>query len=203
MRLVGHNDLQARSAYQPTILQHGDRYLAYVGHHGSPKARPKPLNPLNGKEEFNGTSILDVTDPEAPKFLGHIPGDAGEHRRRRRPDGARLRRQEPAEGRSERDLSAAHARQAGTGDLERRRSGQPKERCWSIVEGNYRTRTRTGGNATPASPISSPACRTGASAHDRDLRPQRSGQAGEDPRLRPGRPGARRDRHGADRQCTA
>ena len=36
-------------------------------------------------------------------------------------------------------------------------------------------------------------------AHDRGLRSQRSGQAGEDPRLRPGRPAARRDRRGADR----
>src|SRR5437868_10554760 len=34
MRLVGYNDLQARSAYQPTILRQGDRYFAYIGHHG-------------------------------------------------------------------------------------------------------------------------------------------------------------------------
>jgi hypothetical protein len=78
MRMVGHHDLQARSAYQPVILHTGDRYLAFVGHHGSSKARPKPLNALNGKEEFNGTSILDVTDPKQPKLLGHVPGDAGE-----------------------------------------------------------------------------------------------------------------------------
>ena len=34
MRLVGNNDLQARSAYQPIIHKQGDRYIAYVGHHG-------------------------------------------------------------------------------------------------------------------------------------------------------------------------
>ena len=34
MRLVGYNDLQARSAYQPTIHKQGDRYIAYIGHHG-------------------------------------------------------------------------------------------------------------------------------------------------------------------------
>ena len=34
MRLVGYSDLQARSAYQPTIHQQGDRYIAYIGHHG-------------------------------------------------------------------------------------------------------------------------------------------------------------------------
>ena len=34
MRLVGHNDLQARTAYQPTIDKQGNRYIAYIGHHG-------------------------------------------------------------------------------------------------------------------------------------------------------------------------
>ena len=34
MRLVGYNDLQARSAYQPVIHRQGDRYIAYIGHHG-------------------------------------------------------------------------------------------------------------------------------------------------------------------------
>ncbi|HEY2876252.1 MAG TPA: hypothetical protein VGJ56_30330, partial [Reyranella sp.] len=32
MKLVGWNDLQARSAYQPTIHKQGDRYIAYIGH---------------------------------------------------------------------------------------------------------------------------------------------------------------------------
>lgn len=73
MRLVGFNDLQARSAYQPLIVQQGSRWIAYVGHHGG-----KSLNPLTGKEEFNGTSIVDVTDPKAPKYLHHIEGQGGE-----------------------------------------------------------------------------------------------------------------------------
>ena len=30
--------------------------------------------PLTGKEEPNGTSIVDVTDPKNPKYLAHIPG---------------------------------------------------------------------------------------------------------------------------------
>src|SRR5689334_4458345 len=34
MELVGFNDLQARSAYQPTIHQQGNRWIAYIGHHG-------------------------------------------------------------------------------------------------------------------------------------------------------------------------
>ena len=45
MRLVGTNDLQARSAYQPTIHHQGDRWIAYVGHHGGSDEIPKPVNP--------------------------------------------------------------------------------------------------------------------------------------------------------------
>jgi hypothetical protein len=73
MQLVGHNDLQARTAYQPVIHQQGNRWIAYVGHHGGVQ-----FNPLTGKKEDNGTSILDVTDPRQPKYLAHIPGDQGE-----------------------------------------------------------------------------------------------------------------------------
>jgi hypothetical protein len=72
MRLVGYSDLQARTAYQPTISHQGQRYIAYVGHHGDNK-----LNPLTGKMEDNGTSIIDVTDVKNPKYLAHIPGEQG------------------------------------------------------------------------------------------------------------------------------
>src|SRR5438128_2651420 len=79
MRLVGMNDLQARSAYQPTIHRQGDRYIAYIGHHGGTPDVPKPMNRLTGQAEFNGTSILDVTDPANPKYLKHIPGLEGNY----------------------------------------------------------------------------------------------------------------------------
>ena len=72
MELVGHDDLQGRSAYQPTIHQQRGRVIAYVGHHGG-RAR----NPLTGAEEDNGTSIVDVTDPGRPRYLAHIPGLPG------------------------------------------------------------------------------------------------------------------------------
>src|SRR2546430_9809427 len=71
MSLVGYGDLQARSAYQPVIHRQGSRFIAYIGHHGG-----QALNPLTGKVEPNGTSIVDVTDPRNPKYLGHIPGSA-------------------------------------------------------------------------------------------------------------------------------
>src|SRR6185369_7357407 len=72
MELVGHDDLQGRSAYQPTIHKQGPRFIAYVGHHGG-----KSRNPLTGVDEDNGTSIVDVTDAARPRYLAHIPGAAG------------------------------------------------------------------------------------------------------------------------------
>jgi hypothetical protein len=79
MRLVGYNDLQGRSAYQPVIHQQNGRWIAYVGHHGGIPGNEKPVNPLTGQAEFNGTSIIDVTDPKQPKYLAHIPGEAGNY----------------------------------------------------------------------------------------------------------------------------
>src|SRR5690242_17980127 len=79
MRLVGYDDLQGRSAYQPTIHHQGDRYIAYIGHHGGTPEAPKPLNPLTGQPEFNGTSIVDVTDPAHPHYLAHISGTPGNY----------------------------------------------------------------------------------------------------------------------------
>jgi hypothetical protein len=73
MEALGYNDLQARSAYQPVIHKQGDWWIAYIGHHGG--LQP---NPLTGKPESNGTSILDVTDVRRPKYLTHIPGDTGQ-----------------------------------------------------------------------------------------------------------------------------
>src|ERR1700729_2330622 len=52
MRLVGYNDLEHRSAYQPTIHHQGDRYIAYIGHHGGTPEVPKPLDPITGQNEF-------------------------------------------------------------------------------------------------------------------------------------------------------
>jgi hypothetical protein len=79
MRLVGYNDLQGRSAYQPTIHHQGNRYIAYIGHHGGTPEAPKPDNTLSGQPEFNGTSIIDVTDPAHPQYLAHIPGTPGNY----------------------------------------------------------------------------------------------------------------------------
>ncbi|WP_296379402.1 hypothetical protein [Reyranella sp.] len=79
MKLVGWSDLQARSAYQPTIHKQGSRFIAYVGHHGGTDDVPTPVNPMTGQPEPNGTSILDVTDAAHPKYLRHIPGAPGKY----------------------------------------------------------------------------------------------------------------------------
>src|ERR1700722_16004445 len=74
MQLVGYINLQGGNAYMPRIQKQGARWIAYVAHHGE---NPMRMNPLTGKAEPNGTSIIDVTDPRHPKYLFHIPGQAG------------------------------------------------------------------------------------------------------------------------------
>lgn len=71
MKLVGFNNLQGRSAYQPLIVNQGGRYIAYIGHHGGQSSTPAQF------PESNGTSILDVTNPKKPIYLKHLGGGAG------------------------------------------------------------------------------------------------------------------------------
>src|SRR5437899_9013763 len=87
VRRIGFHDLAARSAYQPTIKRQGERWIAYIGSHGG-----RGVNPLNGRLEENGTSILDVTDPRAPKLLHHIPGERGREVPGRETGGAQMTR---------------------------------------------------------------------------------------------------------------
>ena len=79
MKLVGTNDLQARSTYQPTLHKYGPgKYFLFTGHHAldvNPVTGQQlpSFNPLTGKYEPNGTSIVDVSDPKRPKLVAHIP----------------------------------------------------------------------------------------------------------------------------------
>ena len=124
MRLVGMHDLQARSAYQPTIHRQGNRTIAYIGHHGGTPDVPKPVNRMTGEAEFNGTSILDVTDPAQSEIPQAPAGNGRTLRGGRRADGARVRRAQPAEGRPEQDLHAARVRREGARDLGREQPGK-------------------------------------------------------------------------------
>jgi hypothetical protein len=65
---VGFSDLQGRETLQVELR--GD--WCYVGH--LPGNR---VNPLTGKAEDNGTTLLDVSKPENPKIVAHIPGAPG------------------------------------------------------------------------------------------------------------------------------
>lgn len=73
LRLVGRNDLQARSAYQPIVHAYGERRILFVGHHAG-----EALNPATGLIEKNGLSIVDVTDPTRPTYLTHFPPTGSE-----------------------------------------------------------------------------------------------------------------------------
>jgi len=68
VRLLGHSDLQGRGALQ--VVLRGA--FAYVGHHSG-----EAYNPLTGKTEPNGTSIINVSDPTRPMIVAHIPGYPG------------------------------------------------------------------------------------------------------------------------------
>jgi len=67
--LLGSDTLDGRSAYQPLVVHQGNRYIAYMAHHAG-----CAINRLNGQNEVNGTSILDVTDPQHPVYLHHVVG---------------------------------------------------------------------------------------------------------------------------------
>ena len=69
VEFIGWNDLQGRSTLQVTAK--GD--WLFVGHHHNTMTNQGPLyNPLTGKYEWNGTTILDIHDPCHPKLVAHI-----------------------------------------------------------------------------------------------------------------------------------
>ncbi len=82
VRLVGYNDLQGRTALVTTTKSDpANGNWVYIGHHDS-FLDEKPLpNPITGKMEFNGTSILDITDPAKPKYVWHIPNQTNKNSR--------------------------------------------------------------------------------------------------------------------------
>ena len=91
MTLVGSNDLQARSAYQPVIQKQGDRWIAYIGHHAG--SMPNLLTGFS-----NGTSVIDVTNPGNPNISLTFRRWRSA-RSRAGADGAHLHRRRPPEGR--------------------------------------------------------------------------------------------------------
>ena len=72
MKVEGFNDNQGRPIYQPLVVNQDGREILYLGNLAG-----NLLNPLTGRVESNGTSIIDVTDVAHTKFLFHIPGPPG------------------------------------------------------------------------------------------------------------------------------
>jgi hypothetical protein len=73
VKLIGYNDLQGREALQVTCKsdpEHGNGEYVYVGFHAG-----LHLNLLTGRQEYNGTMIIDISDPANPTTVAHIPND--------------------------------------------------------------------------------------------------------------------------------
>jgi hypothetical protein len=82
VRLVGHHDLQGRESLVVTTLSDpANGNWVYVGHHESFWDGKPKLNPITGKDEWNGTSILNVDDPAKPTLVWHIPNEANRNSR--------------------------------------------------------------------------------------------------------------------------
>jgi hypothetical protein len=84
VKQVGYNDLQGRqSLVVVTRSDAANGNWVYVGH--SPNNRTDPeepiLNPITGKKEWNGTSILEISDPANPKLVWHIPNEVNANSR--------------------------------------------------------------------------------------------------------------------------
>src|SRR5688572_18010648 len=76
VRLVGHNDLQGRTALVTTTKSDpANGNWVYIGHHDAFHDDKPIMNPITKKTEFNGTSILDITDPAKPRYVWHIPNE--------------------------------------------------------------------------------------------------------------------------------
>ncbi len=69
MEVVGFNDNQGRpSSDDGWIENQNGRYIVYMTSTGG-----SAFNPLTGKVENSGTSLIDATDPKHPVYLANVP----------------------------------------------------------------------------------------------------------------------------------
>ena len=73
VRLVGYNDMQGRYALQVTTKSDpANGNWVYVGNVANPGPSEGLFNPITKQHEWNGTSILEISDPAHPKIcLAH------------------------------------------------------------------------------------------------------------------------------------
>ena len=82
VRLVGYHDLQGRQALQVTTRSDSaNGNWVYIGHVPNTRTRNATLNPITGRNEWNGTSLLDISDPSIPELVWHIPNDGNANSR--------------------------------------------------------------------------------------------------------------------------
>ena len=82
VRLVGYHDLQGRTALVVTTKSDAaNGNWVYVGHDESFRDGKPLLNSITGKMEFSGTSILEISDPAAPRLVWHIPNESNRNSR--------------------------------------------------------------------------------------------------------------------------
>ena len=82
IRLVGYNDLQGReSLVVVTKSDEANGNWVYVGHHESYYDGEQRFNPITDQMEWNGTSILEISDPANPRMVWHIPNDVNANSR--------------------------------------------------------------------------------------------------------------------------
>jgi hypothetical protein len=76
VRLVGYNDMQGRYALQVTTKSDAaNGNWVYVGNVANPRRTEGLFNPITKKNEWNGTSLLETSDPAHPKYVWHIPNE--------------------------------------------------------------------------------------------------------------------------------
>ena len=85
VRLVGYHDLQGRQSLVVTTKSDAaNGNWVYIGHTPNDRSDPQAsddgqgndqpiLNPLTGKMEWNGTSIVEISDPARPVSSGTFP----------------------------------------------------------------------------------------------------------------------------------
>ena len=74
--LIGYHPLQGRQALQATTksdVANGE--WIYIGHVPNTRTEEATLNPITGRAEWNGTSIVDIANPSRPRLVWHIPND--------------------------------------------------------------------------------------------------------------------------------
>ena len=202
MRLVGCNDLQARSAYQPTIHHQGDRWIAYIGHHGGTDDVPEAGQ--SADRQGRAQRHLDRRRHRSRatrNICVTFPGQAGNYEA----GGAQMVRVCDGKTLPKGDRNAVY--------MLRTFGGEAHE-IWNVADpANPVLITRIGGlkdthknwwecDTGIAFLVSgAPDWRTRRMTQVYDL--SDPAKPREDPRFRPARPGAGRDRRGADRTARA